>query len=157
MGTHNGLPRRAWEPDGGNEFIAHDLEVNAGMTARVVITPLCAEVLSRLHNYLKSFLTGGQMKDGFWQSRGVKKDALSVPKGLLAFVCVLSALLPVLSPTCATADDLGEHILASILRDERPSDAALLLLTRDLKWYEQNMGRLKPFRGVEDIFPRSGG
>jgi hypothetical protein len=84
------------------------------------------------------------MKNGLWQSHGVKKHALPCQKGLLAFICVLMVLLPVAVPTGAAADDLGEHILAAILRNEKPSDAALLLLTRDLKWYEQNMGRLKP-------------
>ena len=45
--------------------------------------------------------------------------------------------------TAANADELGQHILASIRKGVEPTDKALLLLTQDLKWYEQNMHLLK--------------
>ncbi|TAN43817.1 MAG: hypothetical protein EPN22_09075 [Nitrospirae bacterium] len=59
-------------------------------------------------------------------------------------------LLALLIPAFATASDetfiypLGDAIIDAINRGEEPTDAALLLLTKELKWYEQNMGRLKP-------------
>jgi len=55
---------------------------------------------------------------------------------------VLAGLLLLGSASAGLADELGEHILTSILKGEKASDAALLLMTRDLKWYERNMGRL---------------
>gem|GEM_PF-2375324 len=61
---------------------------------------------------------------------------------LLTFFSSILLFLALLLPSFVYADALGEHILAAILRNEKPGDAALLLLTRDLKWYEQNMGNL---------------
>jgi tetratricopeptide (TPR) repeat protein len=55
---------------------------------------------------------------------------------------VLAGLLLMGTASAGLADELGEHILTSILKGEKASDAALLLMTRDLKWYERNMGRL---------------
>jgi len=58
----------------------------------------------------------------------------------LVLICIFSACVALGSmATAANADDLGQHILTSIRRGEEATDAALLLLTRDLKWYEQNM------------------
>ena len=54
--------------------------------------------------------------------------------------CVLLIVL-FLSGFCH-ADELGQHIFDAIKAGKAPSDASLLLLTRDLKWYEQNMGNL---------------
>ena len=48
----------------------------------------------------------------------------------------------VFSPVFSHSDELGEHILNSILAKKQPTDASLLLITRDLGWYEQNMGKL---------------
>jgi len=61
---------------------------------------------------------------------------------LLTFFSSILLFLTLLLPSFVYADALGEHILAAILNNEKPGDAALLLLTRDLKWYEQNMGKL---------------
>lgn len=74
----------------------------------------------------------------------VKNSPISIQRSLIALVFLVSALCALGVATQAAADDLGEHILAAILRGEKPSDAALLLLTGDLKWYEQNMGKLTP-------------
>ncbi|SEM71928.1 hypothetical protein SAMN04489760_13826 [Syntrophus gentianae] len=54
----------------------------------------------------------------------------------------LASLLFLGAAAVSRADDLGEHILMSILKGDKPTDASLLLMTRDLKWYEQNMSRL---------------
>jgi len=54
----------------------------------------------------------------------------------------LASLLLLGAASISRADDLGEHILMSILKGDKPTDSALLLMTRDLKWYEQNMSRL---------------
>ncbi len=69
-------------------------------------------------------------------------------KRLFVWFSSMLLFLALIVPTLAHADPLGEHILAAILRQEKPGDAALLLLTRDLKWYEQNMGRLP--EGIRD-------
>ena len=55
---------------------------------------------------------------------------------LLAIAVLLCCLfVPVLSH----ADDLGEYILIAIREGAKPTDASLILLTRDLKFYEKNM------------------
>lgn len=54
--------------------------------------------------------------------------------------CVLLVFL-FLSAFCQ-ADELGQHIFDAIEAGKAPSDASLLLLTRDLKWYEKNMEKL---------------
>ena len=52
-----------------------------------------------------------------------------------SIVFLVSVFLSVFSH----ADDLGQHILDAIRAEKTPTDASLLLMTRDLKWYEQNM------------------
>jgi hypothetical protein len=54
--------------------------------------------------------------------------------------CVLLILLP-LSAFCH-ADELGQHIFDAIMARKSPSDASLPLLTRELKWYQKNMGNI---------------
>jgi len=81
------------------------------------------------------------MNYGILQSRRLREYLRLLKNSLLALACLLSILLPI-TETPVAADDLGEHILKAVLSNQTPSDGALLLLTRDLKWYEQNMGRL---------------
>ncbi|HWR57425.1 MAG TPA: hypothetical protein VN328_00935, partial [Thermodesulfovibrionales bacterium] len=65
----------------------------------------------------------------------------------------LSIVLPLFLSSPGSADDLGEFIIEAITkRNEKPTRAALLLLTRDLKWYEANMGRLP--QDVQDAVQR---
>ena len=72
----------------------------------------------------------------------MKLHGLSIFKRVLvAMWLLLVATLAVTLPVAA--DPLGEHILAGIQRGEKYSKASLLLLTQDLKWYEQNMQRLE--------------
>ena len=45
----------------------------------------------------------------------------------------------VFAPVLSHADDLGEYIMIAIREGAKPTDASLILLTRDLKFYEKNM------------------
>ena len=61
---------------------------------------------------------------------------------LRRILAIALLLCLIFNPLSSQADELGEHILKSILANKKPTDASLLLITRDLKWYEQNMGKL---------------
>ena len=54
-------------------------------------------------------------------------------------LAVALLLCLVFQPLISQADELGKHILNSILAKKKPSDASLLLLSRDLGWYFDNM------------------
>lgn len=65
------------------------------------------------------------------------KRTISSSRFLISLFCLILCVSSLVSDV--HADELGHHILSLIGRGEKPTDAALLLLTRDLKWYEQNM------------------
>jgi hypothetical protein len=73
-----------------------------------------------------------------------KFGRLGKTAGFFLAVCLIILNIFLTLPQPAIADELGEHILASILKGEEASDAALLLMTRDLGWYQENMHLLKP-------------
>ena len=58
----------------------------------------------------------------------------------LLFIGFLIALF--FAPFVSRADELGEFILNAIQQGQKPTDASLLLMTRDLNWYKQNMEKL---------------
>jgi tetratricopeptide (TPR) repeat protein len=76
------------------------------------------------------------------QTNRAKTDKFQ--RGLFTLFCSILLFLTIFLPSFVHADALGEHILAAILRNEKPADGTLLLMTRDLKWYEQIMGSLPP-------------
>jgi tetratricopeptide (TPR) repeat protein len=71
-----------------------------------------------------------------------------IQKGLVAFIFLLSILLPLITTPALASETivypLGDAIIDAINKGDEPAEAALLMLTNELKWYEENMHRLKP-------------
>jgi hypothetical protein len=80
---------------------------------------------------------------GWWKRRSaglLSRASRCVEKFFV--LCALFLALAMSSP--AAADPLGERIIMGIEQGLGYTDASLLLVTRDLKWYGENMHRLPP-------------
>jgi hypothetical protein len=58
---------------------------------------------------------------------------------LRRLIAIAVLLCCIFVPVLSHADDLGEYIMIAIREGAKPTDASLILLTRDLKFYEKNM------------------
>jgi len=102
--------------------------------AAVPLTLLFITVLKRTIEEIAMLYAKQLLSGSFDKLRRLRKMA-----GYFLAVSLIILNIFLALPQPAIADELGEHILASILKNEEASDAALLLLTRDLGWYEKNM------------------
>jgi tetratricopeptide (TPR) repeat protein len=72
----------------------------------------------------------------------LKKNRSGFP-ALISFFVSFVFLTSLVAATLLYADPLGEQIFQNIVQgNKKYTDASLMLMTRDLKWYEQNMAKL---------------
>ncbi len=72
------------------------------------------------------------------------RDMFSSRNSLRGFIFSLLSIFLMLSSISAHSDELGEFLMKKMISNPSGNytDASLLLITRDLKWYEENMKKL---------------